>query len=376
MSRKSATHAVDKAKNKQLAIIVSIILIVVILSSCGLFAAFYYRDYSVNPEISEDYSAKNVILLIGDGLGQNQIDTANLVQSLSMTSADYSGTISTRSFSLTPTDSAASATAMATGQKVFNGNVSYFMGESLTNLGSLVSASGKRLGFVTNGDANNATIAAFSSSVKSSDSLDEIALQQVQNTGIDYLVGTGSSYYDAYIDDINTTSRTYINSYEDLKSCVSDQQFAILGDDAITASGSCSLATLTQDALDKLDNNEEGFFLVVESDTISTAAQNNDMDSLLTEISAFDAAVEAALIYAAMNKDDTLVIVVGDHETGKLSMPEDNDTLNISSANFGSKGNTYSDVRYYATGVGAEAIPSAIDNSDIYNILVAIMGLK
>ncbi|MFI3229836.1 MAG: alkaline phosphatase [Bacillota bacterium] len=375
MAKKSATHEVDKAKNKQLAIIIAIILIVVIISSAGLFAAFYYTDYSVNPDISEDFSAKNVILLIGSGMGQNQIDTASLTQDLYMTTASYQGTISTRSLSILPTNSAAAATAMATGSKVFNDNISYLMGESLTNLGTLVSDSSKSLGIVTNSYACGATPAAFTSSVKSADSLSEIAYQQISNSEIDYLVGLGSQYYNDYASLINTDTREYLTSYSDLTSSVANEQFAILGDNAITTDGECTLASLTQDALAKLSNNDDGFFLMVESDSIETASQENDIDSMIAEVIAFDSAVQVAMTYATMHQEDTLVIVVGDHETGWLAMPKDDAAENISDDNFGASFNSYRDTMYYATGVGAEAIPTHIDNSDIFSIIVDILNL-
>ncbi len=376
MKKKSATHAVDKAKNKQLTIIIAVILVVIIIASCGIFSAFYYRDYSVNPSLPDDVMAKNVILLIGDGMGENHIDVASLKKELAMTKAPVSGTMATRSFSLSPTSSSASATAMATGKKVFNKNVGYLMGDNLTSIGQLASESGKKVGYVTNGTAYNETIASFTANAKNCSDYTDIALQQVQNSHIDYLVGTGASYYNDYASKINTEDRTYINSYEDLATCNADKQFAILADDEINPTSNCSLATLTQDALDKLDNNnDEGFLLVVENDAIGKKAEAKDMDGMIAEITAFDSAVETAMIYASMHKEDTLVIVVGDQETAKINLPKDNDPTAVTNDCFKSTSNSYNNVRYYAIGVGADAIPAHIDNSDIFNIIYDVMNL-
>lgn len=76
-----------------------------------------------------------------------------------------------------------------------------------------------------------------------------------------------------------------------------------------------TLREMTEVSLAVLDQQPEGFFLMVEGGQIDWAAHDNDAGRLLHEMIRFDEAIEAVLEWAE-GRDDTVVVVTADHETG------------------------------------------------------------
>ncbi|MDY6989332.1 MAG: alkaline phosphatase [Thermodesulfobacteriota bacterium] len=159
-----------------------------------------------------------------------------------------------------------------------------------------------------------------------------------------------------------------------------------------------NLKTMTQGALAVLEQDEEGFWLMVEGGAIDWASHANDMTRMLEETIDFDDAVQAVIdwVEAPSNGSDwtnTLLIVTADHECGHLQpVGEVVGDKVISNQSWGVKKmaeagtvtclgwnqHTNSLVPIYAQGVGAEALPARYegdyrDNTDIFNVMYQSM---
>lgn len=377
MSAKSKVNP-NKKENKHLIIIIAIIMIIAILGSGGLFSYFYYFHYGkgdVDLGITEEtVTPQNVILLIGDGMGLNHVAAGNLVTDMVMSTMPYQGEVKTRSLSITSiTDSAAAATAYATGNKTFNGCLSYLNGNNLKNMSDVIGATDMRFGVVATKSVTDATPAAFTAHNKSRSNAEEIAFEQANNANIDVLFGLGKSYFDGYADQLNSGNCSYVNTFDDLEKCDSERIYGIF-EDSIPHSGELTLASLTSQALLNLEC-EDGFFLMVEGSKIDSYSHGNEMDNMLQELISFNEAVRTAMAYAKANKNTT-VIVTADHETGNLTLPNGATAADLTDDCFKSGTHTNKNVGYYAYGPCANSIPEILDNTDIFYIITQMLGLS
>jgi len=283
-----------------------------------------------SPEIVLDVSGggavKNVILLIGDGMGIGQLTAAEIENgddSLVITSLPYMSMVTTHSISGYVTDSAASATALATGFKAMNGVVS--LDADWKELRTVVEAAeelGLSTGLVTNTRITHATPASFMAHVSSRDNEAEIA-RQALDSGVDVLLGGGSYYFSQLSPE--DAGYQIVDSTEDLLAASSGKILGLFNTDYMGYESvrdpevEPSLAEMTVKAIELLSPDPDGFFLMVEGGRIDHASHDNDYENTVSETLSFDASVLEALIYAS-GRDDTLVIVTADHVTGGLSI--------------------------------------------------------
>ncbi len=375
MGKSNATNTREK---KFLLIAISIILIIAFVTSTVIFSVYYFSKYSKNPEITA--RAENIILMIGDGMGEKHIEVASLYEGAPLTinsSLPEYGYVKTRSLTPGPTDSAASATAMATGKKVWNRTVSMFNGKPLETITELAQKAGKKTGLVTTKSVTDATPAAFSAHVKHRKNQSEIALQQIENSNLNVLFGLGQEYYAPYSTKIANDTRDYFTSFSQLSSASKESVFCILPDDGISTISNSeeTLRVLTEKALDILSkDNPNGFFLMVEGAKIDTMSHDNNMQGMINELMAFDDAVVTGLHFARTNKNTT-VIVLADHETARIRIPADAEANDISDKWFKSSIHTMRDVPYFAFGPGASEIPDEIDNTDVFLIMKQLFNI-
>lgn len=400
--------AIDRKKqNRLLWIIVAIILVITLVVAAVLFA-LNYVDSGVYPD--SEMRAKNVILLIGDGMGEQHIEAGNIYRSnkLNMERFAVIGEVMTRSLTPGATDSAAAATAMATGVKTYNGRISYKDGKNLETVAELAKAAGKKVGMVVTKPVTDATPAAFLSHAKSRDDSESIARQLV-DFNADILFGLTDDAMDALKAEIPTAERALCTTFDEINASGSEQIYGLLEDGAIQTAGSDTLSSLTSTALTKLSqNNENGFLLIVEGSKIDSASHDNDMEAMLAELNAFDAAVNTCRNWAQAN-GETVVMVTADHETGGLEIPKFDNTdanaakqearealINYESSDkwFTRTGHTSANVNYFIYATGSEIaqkssdqnssdkteyleikydelmdIPDEIDNTDIFRLV-------
>lgn len=324
-------------------------------------------------------SPRNVILFIGDGMGPEHIRAARLYhgQALSFESFPYAGKMTTRSANNAVTDSAASATAMSTGFKVDNGVISRSTpgdGSDLETLVEYFTALNKRTGLVTTAYLTHATPAAFGAHAANRLDIDAIAYDYLYHTRPYVMLGGGK----------NGLSRTealaagynIVSNRDELMQYRYSSTGRLMGLFGIThlpyeLDGVGNLPHLSEmvlSALELLDDEPNGFFLMIEGGRIDHASHVNDIALSIFETVELSNSVEIALSWAR-GRTDTLIIVTADHETGGLELLESPPVGEVPRVAWSTTGHTARDVNYYAWGFGASEIESQIDNTAINSIV-------
>ncbi len=346
---------------------------------------------------AEAKTPKNIILFIGDGMGFDHVKAGGLylhgaAGTLRFEAFPTKSQMTTASANNAVTDSGASATAMATGQKVNNGVISKQIpgnGADLPTVLEYYKSAGKHTGLVTNADVTDATPAAFGAHAANRNSRAAIAAHYLTQSRPNVVMGASlyfssvsamSSGYTALtrraeLLALDTENTTFLSGHFRPHS-----QMEWEAKRSTTAPNEPSLTEMTVSALSVLDNNPNGFFLLVENEGIDVAGHNETnadpnrrLMYLVTEMESFSNAVQAAMDWAA-GRDDTLIIVTSDHETGNLNVSATSNEPGVvpstSAATFGSTVHTARAVPVYAWGVSAERAAAVTDNTGIYTLLM------
>lgn len=286
---------------------------------------------------------RRIILMIGDGMGVPAVSAAAYAKgsALQMLQLRHAGLMRTHEHEFLTTDSAASATAYATGEKAHFEAVSVTPGTDvaheedaahhLEHMVQVAKQAKWRTGLVATSRINHATPAAFAAHRSHRGRYEEIALD-MSRSGVDVMLGGGSKFFTQRVDgqDLLATMRadgyTIATDAEQVREAVktSSRVIGLLHDKdmprVMTGERAMSLAQMTELAIKALDRDQpEGFFLMVEGSQIDWAEHALDGPWTVAETLDFDEAVGEARRYAA-GRDDTLVIVTADHETGGLSV--------------------------------------------------------
>ena len=331
---------------------------------------------------------KNVIVMIGDGMGFQQVRAAGMygfgaAGTLSFESLPYQGQVTTYSANSSITDSAASATAMATGHKVNNGVISMAYpgnGAELTTLLEHSSAAGKRTGLVTTTYMTHATPAGFGAHEPSRNNNAQIAGDYLTQTRPNVLFGGGANGMTPAAAAANgytvVTNRAGMQSLDPLNETYVSGQFGNthLPYEYDYWNGSSNgydtlphLSEMTASALDLLETDPDGMFLMVEGGRIDHAGHDNRLDRNVFETLEFADTVQTVLDWAA-GRDDTLVLVTADHETGGLNVLQNNGQGVFPTVSWSTGDHTGVNVPIYAWGQNADMVSGVLDNTDIYNI--------
>ncbi len=287
--------------------------------------------------VSDDYTEgkyKNAILLIGDGMSFNTVAATEALTGVDLVMNDMPVQLKSDidSFLIPATDSAAGGTALATGTRVWINSVGVYPFDPFSiddinvpiSLGELMKANGRASGVITTDETSGATPSDFSAHTYSRENEKEISADQLIS-GFDLIWGGESES----INKENTAANgwTYINNEDDMNALTAGSrsfgQFSY--DDLRNVTNNHNtptVAEMTTKAIELLDANENGFFLMVEGACIDKNAHSNDMDGVTLCTVEFDKAVQAALDFA--EKDgETLVIVTADHGTGGIKYNAD-----------------------------------------------------
>lgn len=333
-----------------------------------------YTEYN----LEEDVPAKNVILMIGDGMGKNIIKASEIVKDdkLVMSGMKYRTDVTTYSQSVTNgyakfTDSAASATAMSTGYKTLNGCVGVDPdGNKLETICEYAQSFDMETGLVARQVVSHATPAGMVAHNNSRDNYPQI-LREMVKANVNVMFGGGSQYYTnpKVKKTIDDNKYKYITKVDELEALNKDDD-KVLGMFAYDNMGAPdmapSLTKMTSKALDMLDN-DKGFFLMVEGSNIDTYESKCDMETTLGQMQDFDKAVDYVLEWAEKHPG-TLVIVSADHETGGVTLPDNPKPEDINDSCFTSDGeHTNTDVWLFASGAQSKELckKDVIDNTDI-----------
>jgi alkaline phosphatase len=350
-------------------------LVIIFLTSCSVSQPEIITQVDTNQEV------KNIILMIGDGMGLAQISAAAYsgVDRISFENFQVTGLHKSHSYSDLVTDSAAGATAFATGEKTFNGAIGVDKDTvAVKTILEECEEKGLATGLVATVAITHATPASFIAHQSSRVLYESIAADFLE-TEIDYFVGGGKQYFDRRREDnrnlyMELLQKGYeVSDYFDkpLEQTKPDvrRPFAYFTADKnplpVTA-GRNYLAFATRQALQFLNNrSEKGFFVMIEGSQIDWGGHSNDGDWMLQETLDFDRAITEALRFA--EKDgNTLVIVTADHECGGLCLTEKS-KMGRPRFKFSTNGHTASLVPVFAYGPGSELFHGIYDNTEIYH---------
>ena len=358
-----------------------------------------------------DNKAKNVIMLIGDGMSLSQITSYRLLKEgpngrVAVDDFPVSGIVLTHSADAIITDSASSATAYSTGSKTKNsylgldkdGRVLENITEKLDNYG-FVSA------LVSTSEITHATPAAFSAHVDSRWNTDEISSQML-GSKVATILGGGRNFFlpaeqggkrkdkknlleeaknsHKILTHKNQLTISNINPSEKILGLFANEHLR----DEETPDNHPSEPTLTEmlkfsleRAEAAVENRCRGSFIMVEGSQVDWAGHANNIDYLERELGELDEATRYALEYAKKNQN-TLVVVTADHETGGLLIEPialsyytgNNIKFSFNTA-IGRGSHTGVPVPVYAYGPGSMNFSGTLDNTDVYHAILNALDL-
>jgi alkaline phosphatase len=329
---------------------------------------------------------KNIILMIGDGMGISQI-TAGMYANgnkLNLERCKVIGLIKTNSEDDLITDSAAGATAFATGKKTKNGKISQSMKDSINYKTFIEYAeeNNKATGIVVTSTVTHATPACFYAHFPRRYEANEPISAQFINSGVDVLIGGGEKYFEKRSDGRNLYEELKSKNYTVLDTLTEDfstegiskmiylysptQPGKLVfekGDNAPSRGPILPLAT--EKALEVLKKDTNGFFMMVEGSQIDWGGHNNDSPYIIREMIDFDNAIQKVLDFADQD-GETLVIITADHETGGYAIiGGDLDGTNLVGG-FSTLKHSAAMIPVFAYGQGAENFASIYDNTQIF----------
>lgn len=307
--------------------------------------------WGLEVKAAEAPRVKGIILMIGDGMGINQVRSADIYsrqvlgKPLSIGSIGNRCTTTTFSADSEVTDSSAAATAIYTGYKINNRSMNFLPdGRKLSTIGHAAKKSGLSVGVVSTTRLTHATPAAVYGRAASRNDENLIADQLVDFSpevamagGLAHFIPQsqeGSKRTDGkdLIEAMVAGGYTFIKSADELKTVDPAKTDKLLGVFAMShldydldrqnsaePSKQPTLADMTTAAISILERNPKGFFIMIEGGRIDHACHAHDIKSSIYDVIAFDDAVKAALEYQKTHPD-VLVIVTADHETGGLGL--------------------------------------------------------
>lgn len=343
----------------------------------------------VNAEYTEP---KNIIIMIGDGMGRAALDAAEIIHGdslhesiLSMRHMPVAGSSQTYSDTDQFTDSAAGATAIATGYKTSESTVamSFDDAEEYKTLLEIAAEKGKSTGVIATKFVEDATPAAFTAHAADRTMLNSIAQQQLASLAegeLDLIFGGGWYVYDReeVAPSLNAALEAGVTYTKDWNTAIEASLpvaglFAY-GDIPTEPDSEPSLAQMTSLALEKLSADEDGFFLMVEGSRIDYYGHHNEFANEADETYEFDCAVAEVLRFVALNPD-TVVVVTADHETGGLRVNPDWTAENIyDNAEYLMARHHWVNVPIYSVGYGSGVLSGAVENTDIAIFAAGLMG--
>lgn len=276
---------------------------------------------------------RNIVLLIGDGMGYSHFYVLQLVYGYSNMTLLFNnvGIAFTSALDNVVPDSAGAGTAIATGFKTLNRMISMIEinGREIPvpTVLELAKWLGMSVGVVTTTRVTHATPAAFTAHVPHRDMENEIAVQQIA-LEVDVILGGGRRFYTQdLISEARKRGYTVVFNRSQLLNIDPTRTRRLLG---LFAESHLpyvldrgpevpSLIEMTAKAIEVLEKNPCGFFLMIEGGRIDHAAHSNDIASVVAETKEFDDVVGFVVSYAR-SRGDTLVIVTADHETGGLTI--------------------------------------------------------
>jgi alkaline phosphatase len=344
-------------------------------------------------EIPKEKKVKNIILLIGDGMGLSQVSTTFYYNDSVSNFKRFKniGFIQTSSGSHLITDSVAGATAFSTGEKTYNDAIGMNI-DSIPqdNLVEIFSKLKMKTGLIATSSITHATPASFYAHAKLRSSAEEIATWMPRSE-LDYFAGGGLKYFNNrkdsidYLEKLKNAGFTISLEGKDLKQEISNKNkygflLAQNGMPRMTDGRGDFLETATKQALSYLSKENEGFFLMIEGSQIDWGGHNNDAKYIIEEVKDFDKTIGEVLNFAKKNSG-TLVIVTADHETGGFTLAsgkEIKNGLEISDYNtidpkFSTKEHSATLIPIFSYGPQSHNFQGIYENTEVFTKIVSAL---
>ncbi|HNW51002.1 MAG TPA: alkaline phosphatase [Prolixibacteraceae bacterium] len=335
-------------------------------------------------ESTKNKMPKNIILMIGDGMGVTQVFSGIVANGGDLFLKNFTniGFSETQSASDFVTDSGAGGTALSTGQRTYNGAIGVDTDSvAIQNIREKAELKGFATGVISTSAITHATPASFVAHEPNRDWYEEIASDFLK-TNIDVFIGGGLKNFNARKDGVDLTLQLKKKGFQ-----------VVVGIDSISKIKSGKLAgftseghnksmvegrgnvlpTATKTAINILSNDPDGFFLMVEGSQIDWGGHQNNTSYIATEMLDFDQAIGEALEFASKNKE-TLIIVTADHETGGFAIENGNFKNGNIKGNFTIDDHTGTLVPIFAFGPGAEYFRGFHKNTDIPALICKLAG--
>lgn len=276
-------------------------------------------------EAMEYQGIKNIVLIIGDGMGVDHVRAGELVASKKFAFTGWEHTlVDTNSLNgnlepLNVTDSAAAATALATGVLTRNERIGQDSdGNMLKTIMDYASQDyGKATGVITTDYIYAATPGGFSGHSVSRENYDEILLTQLQS-GIDLLCSRYAAEVMDKRSDVKNAGYTFSYSMDDAKANLeAEKVFWMLNISSYRSTD--KLSEVTGMALDYLSKDPDGFVLMIEQANIDNYGHKNEFEGLPQCVNILNDTVDAVLEWIG-DREDTAILVTADHETGGLEV--------------------------------------------------------
>jgi alkaline phosphatase len=344
-------------------------------------------------DVAEELRPRNVILMIGDGMGVGQFSAGSMMLhgpdgELAVEAAPITGLVRTYAGNDLVTDSAAASTAMATGFKAPKTAISILAdGRRPLTLLEAAKSSGLGTGVITTSGLADATPAGFL--VHSEDRYQYAHIfSEILTTKNDILMGgTWIHHHKAKHDEeyLELVSRVVELGTAAGYQVVRDESdlagartpvlalFEPRGNSA-SAHGP-KLAITTRFLLDALGGREAGFFALIESELSDETGHQNSISGVVEAVREFDEAVAYAVAWAEEH-DDTLVLVTADHDTGGLGVTDGDYEDGKAGVRWVCDMHTGQWVPIFAFGPGAEHFSGVMDNTDIGVLIAKLLGIE
>jgi len=378
--------------------------------------ALSFSDDSCNPM----GRAKNIIFMVPDGMGLSNVTAARIFQNgpngnnLNLETLSEIGYQRTHSRNSTVTDSAAAAATWACGEKFNNNEISCHdnngdkvcdaNGSPVTIL-ELAQKKGKATGLVATSTITHATPAVWAAHVHYRNCEIEIGRQYIEDTGVDVILGGGigpnqagknceqylGQEKNAVIDSAKSKGYEYAITKSEMDAAVASGAKKVLGlftlegktpetfrvDPMISwPSNEPTLPEMTSAALDILEDDRDGFFLMVEGSQIDWANHANNLQYQIGETLAFDEAVKVVLDWTnakPIRKFQTLIVLVADHDCGGFAVNGPYGTLSEAGdlivPGWTSIDHTAVDTIIWSQGPGSHCLGKAVDNTYLFRVM-------
>lgn len=375
--------------------------LILVFAPCFLFAQENYKTISKEDSaryyfgkqpyevvhVTESRSKKkprNVIFMIGDGMGVAQIYagmTANRGE-LNLNNFKNIGFQINYSANNYVTDSGASGTALATGSKTYNGAIGVDVDTlPIQNIREKCEALGKATSVISTSALTHATPASFVAHQASRNYYEAIAADFLK-TNIDVFIGGGYKHFTQRADgkdltiDLKSKGYQVVTDIESVSKVTSGKLAALLAPEhlkTIEQGRGAMLSVATKTAINILKNDKDGFFVMIEGSQIDWGGHQNNTSYIVTEVLDFDRAIGEALAFAAKD-GETLIIVTGDHETGGFAINGGNLEKGNVFGGFTSGDHTGVMIPVFTFGPGSEEFRGIYQNTDIPKKIMSLLA--